>query len=96
MVLAYDYTVLAGTQGHFGHRKLDRMLELAGKWRVPIVLFAEGGGGRPGDIDVPTVAGLDTRSFLSFAALSGLVPRADERSLAARARRRHRPVVQDV
>jgi acetyl-CoA carboxylase carboxyltransferase component len=75
MVLAYDYTVLAGTQGHFGHRKLDRVLELAGKWRVPIVLFAEGGGGRPGDIDVPTVAGLDTPSFLAFGALSGLVPR---------------------
>lgn len=75
MVLAYDYTVFAGTQGLMGHRKLDRMLELAAAWRLPIVLFAEGGGGRPGDVDVPTVAGLDTPSFLSFAALSGLVPR---------------------
>ncbi len=75
MVLAYDYTVLAGTQGHYGHRKLDRMLALAATHRLPIVLFAEGGGGRPGDIDVPTVAGLDTTSFLAFAALSGLVPR---------------------
>lgn len=75
MVLAYDYTVLAGTQGIMGHKKLDRMLELAHKWRLPIVLFAEGGGGRPGDIDFPTVSGLDTPSFLGFAALSGLVPR---------------------
>jgi acetyl-CoA carboxylase carboxyltransferase component len=75
MVLAYDYTVFAGTQGAMGHKKLDRMLALAATWRVPIVLFAEGGGGRPGDVDVPTVAGLDTPSFLSFAALSGLVPR---------------------
>lgn len=75
LVLAYDYTVLAGTQGHYGHRKLDRMLELAKAQALPVVLFAEGGGGRPGDIDVPTVAGLDTRSFLAFAALSGLVPR---------------------
>jgi len=75
MVLAYDYTVLAGTQGHYGHRKLDRMLALAASQRLPVVLFAEGGGGRPGDIDVPTVAGLDTPSFLGFAALSGLVPR---------------------
>jgi acetyl-CoA carboxylase carboxyltransferase component len=69
IVLAYDYTVLAGTQGHFGHRKVDRMLNLAAAWRVPIVLFAEGGGARPDDIDVPTVAGLDTRSFLSYGAL---------------------------
>jgi acetyl-CoA carboxylase carboxyltransferase component len=75
MVLAYDYTVLAGTQGLMGHAKLDRMLELAATWRLPVVLFAEGGGGRPSDVDVPTVAGLDTSSFLAFAALSGLVPR---------------------
>jgi acetyl-CoA carboxylase carboxyltransferase component len=75
MVLGYDYTVLAGTQGVNGHRKLDRMLELARRWRLPIVLFAEGGGGRPGDIDAPTVSGLDTPSFLGFAALSGVVPR---------------------
>lgn len=75
MVLAYDYTVFAGTQGLMGHKKIDRMVELAAARRVPIVLFAEGGGGRPSDTDVPTVAALDTRSFLAFAALSGLVPR---------------------
>jgi acetyl-CoA carboxylase carboxyltransferase component len=75
MVLAYDYTVFAGTQGLVGHRKLDRMLALAHEWRVPIVLFAEGGGGRPNDTDTFTVAGLDTSSFRAFAALSGLVPR---------------------
>ena len=75
MVLAYDYTVFAGTQGLMGHKKLDRMLELAASFRLPIVLFAEGGGGRPSDVDVPTVAGLDTPSFLAFAALSGVVPR---------------------
>jgi acetyl-CoA carboxylase carboxyltransferase component len=75
LVLAYDYTVFAGTQGLMGHRKLDRMLALAAQWRLPVVLFAEGGGGRPSDVDAQTVAGLDTQSFLSFAALSGLVPR---------------------
>jgi len=75
MVLAYDYTVFAGTQGVIGHRKMDRMLALAERHRLPIVLFAEGGGGRPSDADVQTVAGLDTPTFLSFAALSGLVPR---------------------
>lgn len=75
LVLAYDYTVFAGTQGGMGHKKLDRMLALAAQWRVPVVLFAEGGGGRPNDTDLQTVAGLDTPSFLAFAALSGLVPR---------------------
>jgi acetyl-CoA carboxylase carboxyltransferase component len=75
MVLAYDYTVFAGTQGGMSHKKLDRMLALAARWRLPVVLFAEGGGGRPNDTDMPWVAGLDTPSFLGFAALSGLVPR---------------------
>ncbi len=74
-VLAYDYTVFAGTQGHVGHAKLDRMLALAADHRVPVVLFAEGGGGRPNDVDIPTIAGLDTPSFFALARLSGLVPR---------------------
>ncbi len=39
-----------------------------------MVLFAEGGGGRPGDVDMPIVAGLDCRAFALFAQLSGLVP----------------------
>jgi acetyl-CoA carboxylase carboxyltransferase component len=76
MVLAYDYTVFAGTQGGMSHKKLDRMLALAAEQRLPIVLFAEGGGGRPNDTDMPLVAGLDTPSFARFAALSGLAPRA--------------------
>ncbi|APR76933.1 Biotin carboxylase [Minicystis rosea] len=75
LVLAYDYTVYAGTQGLVGHGKLDRVLALAQRRRLPIVLFAEGGGGRPNDTDAHTVASLDTPTFLSFAALSGLVPR---------------------
>jgi acetyl-CoA carboxylase carboxyltransferase component len=74
-VLAYDYTVFAGTQGLMGHQKLDRMIALAARANAPVVLFAEGGGGRPNDVDAPTVAGLDTPSFLAFASLSGQVPR---------------------
>ena len=73
-VLAYDYTVLAGTQGFINHRKLDRVVEVARRNRLPVVLFAEGGGGRPGDVDAPGVAGLDVPSFGSFASLSGEVP----------------------
>jgi acetyl-CoA carboxylase carboxyltransferase component len=75
MVLAYDYTVFAGTQGAMGHKKLDRALDLAQRSKLPVVLFAEGGGGRPNDTDMPWVAGLDTTSFLAFARLSGLAPR---------------------
>jgi methylmalonyl-CoA carboxyltransferase 12S subunit len=74
-VLSYDYTVLAGTQGALGHRKKDRLFELIERMRLPTVLFAEGGGGRPGDTDYPVVSALDTRAFALWARLSGLVPR---------------------
>ena len=74
VVMSYDYTVLAGTQGHRNHEKKDRMFELAEQWRLPVVLFAEGGGGRPGDTDSATVAGLDVKAFHLFGRLSGLVP----------------------
>ncbi|MBE7427700.1 MAG: biotin carboxylase [Ideonella sp.] len=73
-VMAYDYSVLAGTQGHNNHRKSDRLLELATQHRLPFVLFAEGGGGRPGDVDSPWVSGLHLTTFRALAALSGRVP----------------------
>ncbi|HEX3510257.1 MAG TPA: carboxyl transferase domain-containing protein, partial [Solirubrobacteraceae bacterium] len=74
VAMSYDYTVLAGTQGIRNHAKKDRLFELAERRRLPVVLFAEGGGGRPGDVDMPIVAGLDCRAFELFARLSGLVP----------------------
>ena len=74
-VLAYDYTVLAGTQGIRNHRKTDRLLALAERHRLPLVLFAEGGGGRPGDTDSSELFHLIVPSFHTFARLSGLVPR---------------------
>jgi acetyl-CoA carboxylase carboxyltransferase component len=74
IVLAYDYTVLAGTQGMQNHRKKDRMFELAQQWRLPVVFFTEGGGGRPGDTDGTGVAGLDCLAFHYWGGLSGLVP----------------------
>lgn len=74
-VLSYDYTVLAGTQGALGHRKKDRLFELIERLRLPTVFFAEGGGGRPGDTDIPSVSALDARAFKLWAALSGVVPR---------------------
>ncbi|MHB8531624.1 MAG: carboxyl transferase domain-containing protein [Solirubrobacteraceae bacterium] len=74
VAMSYDYTVLAGTQGMRNHQKKDRLFDLAERRRLPVVLFAEGGGGRPGDVDMPIVAGLDCRAFELFASLSGLVP----------------------
>ena len=73
-VLSYDYSVLAGTQGQMNHRKKDRLFELVERLKLPVVLFAEGGGGRPGDTDMAVVTGLDTEAFALFGALSGLVP----------------------
>ena len=76
-VWSYDYTVLAGTQGAFNHKKLDRMLEAADKMKHPIVFFLEGGGGRPGDVDFYpiSIGGLDIKTFVEFARLSGKMPR---------------------
>jgi len=74
VVMSYDYTVLAGTQGLQNHRKKDRMFELAAELELPLVIFTEGGGGRPGDTDATGVAGLDVMAFNLFAKLSGLVP----------------------
>jgi acetyl-CoA carboxylase carboxyltransferase component len=73
-VLSYDYSVLAGTQGQMNHKKKDRLFELVARLGLPVVLFAEGGGGRPGDTDAAVVTGLDTEAFALFAALSGQVP----------------------
>lgn len=73
-VASYDYTVLAGTQGFLNHRKKDRLFDVAERLKLPVILFAEGGGGRPGDTDSSGVAGLDCLAFAYFAQLSGLVP----------------------
>ena len=75
-IIVNDYAVLAGTQGFFHHKKLDRICELAEQLALPIVMYTEGGGGRPGDTDVKTqIAGLEVNSFYTWASLSGRVPR---------------------
>ena len=74
VAMSYDATVLAGTQGMRNHQKTDRMLGLALQNKLPVVLFAEGGGGRPGDVDMPIVAGLHVTTFASYARLNGQVP----------------------
>jgi acetyl/propionyl-CoA carboxylase alpha subunit/acetyl-CoA carboxylase carboxyltransferase component len=76
-VMAYDYTVLAGTQGHMNHKKKDRLFELARDWELPLVFFTEGGGGRPGDVDTDDIimGWLDLTTFTTWPQSSGLAPR---------------------
>ena len=74
MVVSYDYTVLAGTQGRRGHYKQDRIYEMAQRFKLPVILFSEGGGGRPGDDDTGPRVAADTHTFTQFSKLSGLVP----------------------
>ncbi|BCW90833.1 Acetyl-coenzyme A carboxylase carboxyl transferase subunit alpha [Alphaproteobacteria bacterium SO-S41] len=74
IAMSYDYTVLAGTQGLRNHQKKDRILRLAEQWRLPVVFFTEGGGGRPGDTDAISAGGMTNTTFLMYARLSGLVP----------------------
>lgn len=74
MFMAYDFTVLAGTQGIMNHKKMDRMISVARDWNLPVVLFAEGGGGRPSDTDANVVSALDITTFTRFAGLSGKAP----------------------
>ncbi len=70
----YDYTVLAGTQGNRNHYKQDRVFELCQRFRLPLVLFGEGGGGRPGEDYIGPRVAIDTHTFTTYSQLSGLVP----------------------
>jgi acetyl-CoA carboxylase carboxyltransferase component/biotin carboxyl carrier protein len=74
VIVHYDYTVLAGTQGRRNHYKQDRMFDLAQRFRLPLVLFGEGGGGRPGDDLIGPRVAFDTHTFTTYSKLSGLVP----------------------
>ncbi|MGI1677145.1 MAG: ATP-grasp domain-containing protein [Cellvibrionaceae bacterium] len=74
VVMSYDYTVFAGTQGQKNHRKKDRLFELAEQWRLPVVIFAEGGGGRPGETERNSASGLDCLAFWDYAKLKGSCP----------------------
>ena len=81
-VVAYDYSVLAGTQGTKSHQKTDRMLRVARQYKLPVVLYSEGGGGRAGGGSGPaapegaarSIGGLSTRTWRELGKLSGLVP----------------------
>ncbi|MDP5053119.1 MAG: biotin carboxylase, partial [Congregibacter sp.] len=75
-LVVYDYSVLAGTQGFFHHAKIDRLLSIAARQQLPVIMYTEGGGGRPGDTDVTTqIAGLNVDTFARWAALNTGMPR---------------------
>lgn len=74
VIASYDYMVLAGTQGMVNHRKKDRLFEIAERMKLPVVFYTEGGGGRPGDVDMPGVSWLDCLAFALFGKLAGTVP----------------------
>ncbi len=73
-ILAYDYTVYAGTQSLINHKKHDRIFEVTEKLRLPIVCWLEGGGARPHDLNAGSGLGLDLTTFMAFARLSGQAP----------------------
>jgi len=78
-VMSYDYTVLAGTQGIKNHQKTDRMFGVAREYRLPLVFYTEGGGGRTsgergGPVAASAVGTLNVRSWRELGKLSGLVP----------------------
>ncbi|NLG45736.1 carboxyl transferase domain-containing protein, partial [Gordonia sp. (in: high G+C Gram-positive bacteria)] len=74
VVMSYDYTVLAGTQGWRNHAKTDRLLDIARRRDLPVVFFTEGGGGRPGDTDLDIVAGLDVPTFRAMGQIRDRAP----------------------
>lgn len=74
MIVHYDYTVMAGTQGGRNHYKQDRLFKLANRYRMPVVLFGEGGGGRPGEDTLGQGVAFDVPTYHEMSKLSGLVP----------------------
>lgn len=77
LVVAFDETVLAGTMGEMAREKLKHALEVARRAARPVVLFAEGGGGRAGDTDLRVaVTGwtMDVSSYHQLSVMSGLAP----------------------
>ena len=86
VLMSYDYSVLAGSQGGMNHKMMDRMFQTADKLSSPLVLFTEGGGGRAGGGSRQAIpgtggsrqisggGGLNTPSWALLSKLSGRVP----------------------
>ncbi len=76
LVAMYDETVWAGTQGMMGHQKTDRIIKFADEQATPLIVWAEGAGGRSGDTDFSDIsaAGQWVPTYDMMARISGTVP----------------------
>ena len=76
LIAMYDETIWAGTQGMMGHQKTDRIIKLADEQATPLILWAEGAGGRSGDTDHSYIsaAGQWVPTYDMLGKLSGTVP----------------------
>lgn len=74
-VFATDFTVLGGSLGDTGMRKIIRMVELSLQRGIPLVMLIDGGGHRIHEIDArPYAFGGDSGPFWRQALLSGWAP----------------------
>jgi acetyl-CoA carboxylase carboxyltransferase component len=72
-LLAYDFTVMAGSMGAIGEHKTARMRELALRQRIPVVWLLDSGGARIQSMTGSTFAGAGAL-FREQVTLSGVVP----------------------
>src|SRR4051812_10707775 len=91
-ICSYDYSVWGGTQTGINHSKIDRIMDLAIRYRWPFVCFADGGGARAQGLRNGSFGGQamshEVGTFDGMALLSGLVPTVavvDGRSFAGNA-----------
>jgi acetyl-CoA carboxylase carboxyltransferase component len=75
----YDFTVLGGSIGEVGERKVSRLRELALRARTPLVWLVDSGGARleaGGEVDPRRLAGFADTGYLfrEQSVLSGVVP----------------------
>ena len=77
-ICSYDYSVWGGTQTGINHSKIDRIMDLAIRYRWPFVCFADGGGARAQGLRNGSFGGQamshEVGTFDGMALLSGLVP----------------------
>jgi acetyl-CoA carboxylase carboxyltransferase component len=72
-IVAYDFTVMAGSMGQIGERKTAHMRELALRQRIPLIWLLDSAGARIQQATGSTFAGAGAL-FREQVAMSGVVP----------------------
>jgi acetyl-CoA carboxylase carboxyltransferase component len=72
-VIAYDFTVMAGSMGSVGEQKTARMRDIVLRQRIPLVYLLDSGGARIQSTSGSTFAGAGAL-FREQVVLSGVVP----------------------